>query len=221
MKETIIYQRVSTEEQNPENQLKDCISINSYGEYYLFEDRQSAWRDNSFREGFEEVRKLIKSNKIKHLIVWDFDRLYRNRKKFKEFLIFLKVYKTQLHSFRQVWMEELHKIPEPWNEIVYDLLINIWGHLAEDESNRKSDRVKIAVRRNEKGTFSYKGNKWGRKPISVKTRNKVKQLRKLNKSYNEICRLVTYSDKNNNPRNISKGMVFKILHPVHKISDEN
>lgn len=215
MKETIIYNRTSKEEQNPENQLKDCENILkelNLGEYYLIEDKQSAWRDNAFREGFEEVRKLIKSNKIKHLIVWDFDRLYRNRKKFKEFLIFLKAYKTQLHSFRQSWMEDLNKIPEPWNEIVYDLMVNIYGYLAEDESNRKSDRVKIAVRRNENGTFSYKGNKWGRKPISNQTKNKVIKLHQAGHSYNQIVKLVTYSDKNNNPKNISKSMVHKILH---------
>ena len=45
MKQTIIYLRTSTEEQNPENQLKDCLFINNFGEFVLFEEKQSAFKD--------------------------------------------------------------------------------------------------------------------------------------------------------------------------------
>lgn len=173
-----IYIRTSTEDQNPENQLKDCLSINTYGEYLLFEDKQSAWKDND-RKGFEDLNKLIKSNKLEHLIVWDFDRLFRNRKRFKEFLLLLKAYNVSLHSFRQAWLEEIYKIPSPWNDIVSDLMINIYGHIAEDESKRKSDRVKIAQRVKEGVTYSYKGNKWGRKSLSSQKRNKILELKDL------------------------------------------
>lgn len=173
-----IYVRVSTEDQNPENQLKDCVSINSYGEYILFEDKQSAWKDTD-RKGFDELNKLIKSNKLEHLIVWDFDRLFRNRKRFKEFLLLLKAYNVSLHSFRQSWLEEIYKIPNPWNDIVSDLMINIYGHIAEDESKRKSDRVKIAQRMREGITYSYKGNKWGRKSLSAQKRNKIIEIKNL------------------------------------------
>lgn len=133
-----IYIRTSTKDQNPENQLKDCLSINKYGDYEKIEDKQSAWNDHKEREGFEHLKQLIKTNKIEHLIVWDFDRIYRNRIRFKEFLTFLKAYKIQLHSFRQEWFEDLHKIPSPWNDIVYDLMINIYGHIAEEESKKNN-----------------------------------------------------------------------------------
>ena len=56
----IIHIRTSTEDQNPENQLKDCLSIykEEWGEYKLFEEKQSAWKDNVTREVFEEERAL-------------------------------------------------------------------------------------------------------------------------------------------------------------------
>jgi DNA invertase Pin-like site-specific DNA recombinase len=173
-----IYIRTSTEDQNPENQLKDCLSINTYGEYILFEDKQSAWKDSN-RPSFDSLTKLIKSNNIEHLIVWDFDRLFRNRKKFKEYLLLLKAYNVALHSYRQIWLEDIYKIPSPWNDIVSDLMINIYGHIAEDESKKKSERVKIAQRIKNGMTYSYKGNKWGRKNLSTQKYNKILELQNL------------------------------------------
>ena len=199
--DTIIYIRTSTIEQNPENQLKDCESINSFGEYELIEDKQSAWKDNVERDGFERLKKLIKSRKVNHLIVWDFDRLYRNRIKFKQFLEFLRMYKVKLHSSRQQWLEDLHKVPEPWNDIMYDLLINIYGHIAQDESDKKSKRVKAAVRKKDGITKSYKGNRWGRKSLSSK---KVKMIRDLHKQKKNIR---TISQE----LNISLGVVHKYI----------
>ena len=84
MSDTIIYIRTSTEEQHPENQLKDCKTLTKE-DYELIEDKQSAWKEEKERDGFNRVKKLIKSGKIKHFIVWDLDRIYRNRKKLQEF----------------------------------------------------------------------------------------------------------------------------------------
>lgn len=193
-----IYIRTSTDDQNPENQLKDCLSINTYGEYILIEDKQSAFKDTN-REGLESLTKLIKSNKLEHLIVWDFDRLFRNRKKFKEYLLMLKAYNVSLHSYRQVWLEDIYKIPPPWNDIVSDLMINIYGHIAEDESKKKSERVKIAKRIKEGVTYSYKGNKWGRKSLSTQKYNRIIEIRHL--PIRKIAQEV----------NCSVGVVHKIL----------
>jgi DNA invertase Pin-like site-specific DNA recombinase len=206
-----IYCRVSTEEQNPENQLKDCRSVNLYGESIEIEDKQSAWNDNKEREGFEKLRKIIKSGEINHLIVWDFDRIYRNRNKFKEFLLFLKAYKVQLHSFRQGWFENLNKIPEPWNEIVYELMINIYGYIAEEESKKKSERVKLATRIKNGVKISYKGNKWGRKELPKSTIEMVLELNKKGYTLRKIADEVKYWDNSNHQRNISKSAVHKIL----------
>lgn len=169
MAEVIIYLRTSTDEQNPENQLADCKSINSFGEAEVIEDKQSAWKEEKDRPGFERMKLSIVRQKIKHIIVWDFDRLFRNRQKLKEFMQLLKIYKVQLHSVRQQWIEEINKIPSPWNEIVYEMLINVFGWLAEEESDKKSKRIKIAY-------ANHKGAKWGRPGISEKTASEVVKL---------------------------------------------
>ena len=126
------------------------------------------------------MKKLIKSGNIKHFIVWDLDRIYRNRIKLKQFFEFCKLYKCSVHSFRQGWLEKLHEIPEPFNEIMHDLMLNLMGWLAEDESKKKSERVKAAVRKKGGITKSYKGKKWGRKKLSKQMQTKIRECIKEN-----------------------------------------
>ena len=198
-----IYIRTSTEDQDPHNQLKDCVSINKYGDYLLFEDKQSAWKDNKEREGFEKLRKLIKQKKINNLIIWDFDRIYRKRKSFIEFMKFLKIYNCNLHSFRQQWLEEIYNVPPPWNEIVSDMLLQVMGWMAEEEANKLSQRIKIA--------YNNRKKKWGRKPINKKTEEEVIHLFKQGKSMRDISKEVYYWDESRNKHQVSKSAVHKII----------
>jgi len=211
MKKTIIYLRTSTEEQNPENQKRECLSLVKSEDYEILEEKQSAFKDNE-RKQFELIRAGIKKGEIKELIVWDWDRLFRNRKKLKEFFEFCKIYKCEIHSFRQKFFEDFYKIPSPFDEIIQELVLNLMGWLAEDESKKKSERVKSAIRKDKKGqTISYKGNVWGRKAISKKVNHEIIEARKKGLSIREISQSVFYWDKNNNKRKVSVGYVQKTL----------
>jgi hypothetical protein len=100
---------------------------------------------------------------------------------------------------------------------MWDFMIQQAGEQAEEESRKKSDRVKLAVRKNnDNKTISYKGNKWGRKSISTQAKNKVIALRKENPtiSLREISKLVTYAGQNNETTNLSLGVIHKILNEV-------
>lgn len=199
---TIIYLRTSTEEQNPENQLRDCLTLVNQ-EYEVIEEKQSAFKDKD-RLLFESIKKRIKNGEINSLICWDWDRLFRNRKKLKEFFGFCKIYNCEIHSFRQKFFEEFYKIPEPFNEIIQELVLNLMGWLAEDESKKKSERVKIAYK-------NHKGKKWGRKSLSENTINEVINLYKKGLSMRDICDEVFIWDKNRNKKKISIGSVHKII----------
>lgn len=189
---TIVYIRTSTEDQNPENQLKDCLTLVT-GDYEVIEEKQSAYKDNQ-RERFEEIIKGIRNGNIKSVVCWDWDRLFRNRKKLKEFFELCRVYKCEIHSFRQKWYDDLYKIPSPFDEIIKEIVLNLMGWLAEDESKKKSERVKLAVRRKEgKSTKSYKGNKWGRPKIHTNKLKIVLDLRKQGKTYKEISKITGVS----------------------------
>jgi DNA invertase Pin-like site-specific DNA recombinase len=200
MVKTIIYLRTSTEEQNPQNQLRDCLTLCNKN-YEVIEEKQSAFKDKD-RPLFESIKKRIKKGEIKSLIVWDWDRLFRNRKKLKDFFQFCKIYKCEVHSFRQKFFEDFYKIPKPFDEIMQELFINLLGWIAEDESQKRSDRVKIA--------FKNSKQKWGRKPLED-VEDRVIELHKQGKSIREISKEVYYWNSARNKKFISTGAVHKII----------
>jgi|SRR3989344_2689811 len=212
---TIIYIRTSTEEQTPELQIKDCVALANklnLNDHEVISDKQSAWKDNIERQGFEKLTEAIKKQEVKSLICWDLDRLYRNRKKLIEFFQFCKIYNCKIYSARQDWLESLNKIQPPFNEIMFDLMLQIMGWLSEEESNKKSMRVKNAVRQDGGITKSYLGNKWGRKTIENKKMiEDILTLHKQNLSMTKIAEQVFYNDKNNNKVNPSPSLVWKII----------
>ena len=208
----IIYLRTSTEEQNPQIQLKDIIREFTVNNYHLLEEKQSAFDDSKERPLFEQLKKDIVQGKVKTLYVWSLDRIFRNRKKMTEFLNLCRIKKTKVYSFNERWLIDIQKAPEPWNEIMHNFLIEILGWLGESESRLKSNRVKMAKRVSKDGvTISYKGNKWGRKGISKQTITKIMEFHSQGHSIREISDLVKIYDSNNNGRNVSKSCVHKTI----------
>lgn len=205
-----VYIRTSTEDQNPENQIADIETI-SGKQYILYKDQQSAWKEDKERPDFERLLNEIKASNVSDLYVWDFDRLYRNRLRVVEFFKLCKAFKCNIHSYRQSWLESIYKIPSPWNEIVSELLIQIMGWMAQEESDKKSQRVKAAIREKDGVRVSYKGNKWGRKEIPITAQNEIIRLSDLGFTLRSIAAQITYTDSNNHPRHPSLGVVHKTI----------
>jgi len=205
--------RTSTEEQNPKNQLADCVSM-AGEEAEVYEEKQSAWNQYKERVILELIKRKIKSGEIKELYVWDWDRIYRNQKKLVEFFKFCDLYKCKIHSYNQKYFEDFYKIPVPFDEIVSNLVLNLMGWLAEQESKKKSDRVKIA--------FKNKKGNWGRpKKIKEKLKKEVLELHNKNHSIREIAESVFYWDHNKNQKFISKSAVHKIIHEFNDKPQRN
>lgn len=219
MKQTIIYLRTSTEEQLPELQQRDCEALAlklDLKDFEIIPEQQSAFKDVE-REKFEKIREAIKKGEVKILICWDLDRLFRNRRKLIEFFEFCKIYGCKIYSARQDWLESLNKIQEPFNEIMFNLMLQIMGWLAEEESSKKSMRVKNAVRKEDgKPTISYKGNKWGFHSLPEETNNKIIELHKQGKPLRQICKEVFYWDNSRNKKNVSLGYVHKLISKINQ-----
>ena len=84
-----IYLRTSTKEQNPANQLNDCIAFCnkiSISEYEVFSEQKSARRREKNREVFDTLVKNLEHKKYAVLVIWRYDRMYRNMKKFTKFM---------------------------------------------------------------------------------------------------------------------------------------
>lgn len=209
----IIYLRTSTEEQNPKNQLGDCKILAeklNIKEYKIITDKQSAWKEHQERKGFDEVKLLVKKKKLSRLLVWDLDRIYRNRRSLIDFFKLCEVNNCKIYSFRQDWLENINNMPPPWNEIIHELMLQVMGWLAQDESDKKSMRIKASIRKKGNKSYSYKGNKWGRKPLT-RVESRIIDLYKSGKTMRDITKEIHYWDRNNNKRFVSLGFVHKTL----------
>jgi DNA invertase Pin-like site-specific DNA recombinase len=171
------------------------------GEYIIYKDQQSAWKDNVIRESFEKLKLSIQRRKVKDIYVWDLDRLFRNRKKLLSFFEYCRIYNCQIHSYRQQWLQDINKMPEPFNEMMHGLMLQIMGWIAQEESEKKSARIKNAVSKREGKTMSKYGNTWGRKTISTFKKNLIIKYRDQDMPMRAIA----------NEVKVSLGVVHKTL----------
>lgn len=209
---TIIYNRTSTTEQNPENQLKDCLEVIkrlNIIDYEVLEEQKSAFKDDNKRELFNSIISKIKKRELDNLLCWDLDRLYRDRKKLIELFELCKMYNCKIYSFRQQFLEDINKAPAPWNEMLFNQLIFILGWIAEEESKKRSERVRASVRKEiGEATKSRKGNRWGRKRKPI-NENYILELHQQGLSTYEIAK--RYSEDSRFKSKISHQTVHNII----------
>lgn len=206
-----VYIRCSTNEQTPELQLTDISTMVNLEDTEILNEKVSAYKDNVKRPIFEDLKLKIKKGSVDILYVWHLDRLYRNRQKLIEFLKFCRLYKTKVLSYNQKFLDVFLTMPPPFDEVMYDLMLQIIGWISEEESSTKSKRVKLSVRKELTGTYSHKGNKWGRKAFPKQTLDRVIRLHNDGYSIRNISNQVNVYDKNKNSKNISKSSVQKII----------
>lgn len=146
VKPCLIYLRVSSEDQNPENQLNDCMDYAMGFLGYSRDDIEVITEYiSAYKNPDRDVLKAFLSRK--DVVSWRFDRIQRNRKKFIEVMRSSSQLGTRIHSVKEVWLRDLHKVPAPWNEMIYDFMLQIIGWFAEDESRKISERTKAGLAR--------------------------------------------------------------------------
>jgi DNA invertase Pin-like site-specific DNA recombinase len=227
----IIYNRVSTTEQNPELQLKECAEFCKSKGWEIvgepLQEQASAFKDESKREKFNQMLQRAEKGEFKHIVVWNMDRFSRQPE--EEVLKLVKklnlIHGVDINAVKgDLWSElvqSIAKIKEQGfiGEAISDFLEKIIRGLefqrAYRESKNKSERVKLAVRKEEgQKTKSYKGNTWGRKAINSERLNqKVKELKQQGLSIREILKHeeVYYYDKNKNKKKPSLATIHSIV----------
>lgn len=223
----IIYNRTSTKDQNPQLQLKDCQDFakeKSLVVISIIEEQASAYKGK--QQEWNKVVDLAKEHEA-DIILWRYDRAFRNRKEFYEFMrtMFevygIKVYSVKEPSILTLWeLMSKTEIDDPVvSELVKGIVKEIWKYLiqisgeqAEEESRKKGERVRLAVvKKDGEQTLSYKGNTWGRKPIQKKAIDEVIELHKQGLSIRKIAKQVHYYDSNRNKKLLGISTVHKIL----------
>ncbi len=226
---TIIYLRTSTKDQNPELQEKECIEFSKklgLNVVEIVSEQGSAYKLEKIRQKWNYTVNKAKKEKL-NIVVWRYDRAFRNREEFFKFMkVMFEVYNVKVYSVKEpsilsFWemLDESHSDNPVFNELlngifkaIWDFMIQQAGEEAEEESRKKSERVKLAIRKEDGITKSYKGNKWGRK--SLKVDKEILELRKDGKTIREIQQVVFYWDKHNHKKFVSVGYIHKILKGV-------
>lgn len=227
MDKAIIYNRVSTIEQNPELQLKDCEDYcKSHGWEIVdrIQEKASAFKDDTKREKFQSMLQRAEKGEFNHIVVWNMDRFSRQTE--AEVLKLVKklsvIHGVDVNAVRgDLWSDLVHSlgslkqqgfIGEATLEFLEKVIRGLEFQRAHRESTVKSERVKLSVdkTRGDKA-YSMNGRKWGRKPLNDSVVQQIRGLRKEGKSITQICSAVTYWDKNNNKRNVSRAVVHKLL----------
>jgi DNA invertase Pin-like site-specific DNA recombinase len=196
----IIYNRVSTKEQNPEHQKAECLLFAKNRGYEVIEilsEELSGFKDIN-RPQYEKAIEMARKGEIQAVICWSMDRWVRNRDTLLEDVVILRNYGVKLHSVKEAWLEAIN-IEGSLGRTIQEFLLGLIGSLAEMESQRKSERVKIAF-------LNHKGKKWGRPKVHTNKINIILEDLNSGLSYRQI------SEK----RNISIGTISKILSSVHK-----
>ncbi len=221
MNQAVIYIRTSTTKQEEKNQLPDCQAYckdKGWEVIGIYQEQLSGYKDID-RPERNKILEQCKQGKINHVVVWAFDRWIRNRDTLLADVTILSNHGVKLHSVKEAWLEAIN-LEGALGRTLKDFLLGLVGSLAEMESSRKSERVKLAVVREEgRPTQSYKGNRWGRPNISSQTISNVIALYEQGMSLRQIAKDVTYYDKNNNKRNISIGAVHKIVTKFNREKD--
>jgi DNA invertase Pin-like site-specific DNA recombinase len=230
MDKAIIYNRTSTTEQNPELQLKECEELcRSKGWEIVdrLEEQSSAYKDESKREKFQELLQRAEKQEFNHIVVWNMDRFSRQPE--EEVLKLVKklnlLYGVDIIAVKgDLWSELVQSISkikeqgfigEAISEFLEKIIRGLEFQRAYRESKTKSERVKLAVRKQEgQTTKSYKGNKWGRKSInSERLVLKIKELKEQGLSLRQIQKHpeVYFYDKNKNQKKPSLATIHSIL----------
>lgn len=222
MIKAFFYLRVSTDDkgQEAENQVAGCFeyasklgAVSSMDEVIVVKEEISAWR-NDVRPVFKDLIERARKERVQYIFTFDYDRIYRDRVKLFSTIKNYSKFGVKILSYRQQWLQEILAVPEPFNEIFYDFLLQIVGWIAEEESNKRSDRVKAAYNRRKLGREQF-GKKviWGRKSKeepdvialvqSLRAENPKISIRDLALRISEV--------RGGGDRSVSRSVVHRIL----------
>jgi hypothetical protein len=96
--------------------------------------------------------------------------------------------------------EQFVNLPEPFDTMLTDMMQTLTGFLGQSESKKKSDRIKMAVVKDQgEKTRSYKGNDWGRKAdLTEDDVKKMLEMRKKGRTLRQISQEFTRYDSAKN-----------------------
>jgi len=137
-----IWARVSTREQNTENQLaalRDWAERRGFPVEVEYLSEESAWNGNH-RAQLAEALQDARMGRFQVLLVWALDRLSREG---------IEAMLSTLRQFRERGVRVL-SLQEPWTDgppEMQELLTSFFAWIAQQESRRRSERIRAGLER--------------------------------------------------------------------------
>ena len=137
----VIYSRVSTDDQTPENQIAQLKAYAHKREWQILEvkvDICSGGKSVEERHALKEVFDLARQRQFDVLLFWSLDRFSREgSRQTLEYLTRLDAYGVKWHSYTEEYISSLG--------IFADAIIALMACLAKQERIRISERTKAGL----------------------------------------------------------------------------
>lgn len=185
-KRAVVYLRVSTKDQNPENQLAQLREYASRSGWEVLEvitDKVSGTKSATERRGLSKVLALASKRQFDVLLFWSLDRL--TREGLRETLDYLHTLNTNgvdWHSYSEAHISTLGP--------VRNIVIAIMSTFAEIERQRISERTKAGLDRARTQGKTLGRPKGGRSKQTNPRIAEAKRLRSEGKTYRDIAAII-------------------------------
>lgn len=213
MKSKAIYVRVSRDDLNSDKQIPDIIKHFNLTEYELFQEIESAYKEDKQKNRLEftRLKDVIEDGIIKDVYVFSTERFERNVERMFEFFFFCQANNCNIHSVLQNIIQKKED-EEPIEKMIRYFNVLLYGFMGEEESFKTSKRTKQSFHKVNGITYSYKGNKVG-KPFTDTQGNTISLTEdELKDVQDKILELVkTYEKKGN------KGYYKEIIEKIAQI----
>jgi len=164
MNSKAIYLRVSRKDLDEEKQLTEIEKRFNPESALVFREKVSAYDDEKQeqRTQFQEMKRFILEGQIKEVYIFSIERLERNIVRLFEFYFFCEAHDCKIYSVMQdIPNKEFNE--KPLQTFLRYVHVLLFGYKGQEESYTTSYRTKSAIVKQKCNTYSYKGNKWGKK----------------------------------------------------------
>ena len=162
----VIYSRVSTDEQNTDNQIKELTEYAKRQEWSVVDiisDVCSGGKSALEREGLKKVFQMSRQRKCDVVLFWSLDRFSREgSRQTLNYLTKLDNYNVKWHSYTEEYISSLG--------VFADAIISLMACLAKQERIRISERTKAGLAR-----IKQQGKNLGRPKTPDEIANKAKK----------------------------------------------
>ena len=191
-----VYLRVSRDDLDESKQFTGIQKKFNLSEFKIYKEKVSAYAEEKqeSRSIFQQLKKDILEQRIHELYIYSVERLERNIIRLFEFYFFCEAHECKIFSVQQD-IPNKKENEKPMDTFLRYVNVLLFGYKGQEESYTISYRTKEAFEKHNNNTFSYKGNKVGKRFTGINGKTIEIDARKLHKLQNRIRQLLLHYEE--------------------------